>query len=291
MEISYIKEFITLVECKYYAEAADQLFISPSSLTRHIQTLEKEFDKPLFNRTSRKVELTEFGETYYKYAKKIVFMQEEFVREYLIKERRDEKVLVGYLGGLAQYRIGSLLAEFRRENPDINLEYIQVKTEQQFELLSENKCDFLLTGEEMIPREKFNSFICGADDFVLVVPTTHALAGRDKITVSELPDERLSIVYMLADENSQLMKRCREKKIYPDFEVIDVNNAIDRVIIGDQAIIMSKRPAELFGGDQVSIIGIEPLLSNRIALVYRKDAELSVKEKKFLKFIKDNVEI
>lgn len=291
MEISYIKEFITLVECKYYAEAADQLFISPSSLTRHIQTMEKEFDKPLFIRTSRKVELTDFGSIYYEYAKKIVYLQEEFIKEHLIKERRDERLIIGYLGGIAQCEIGILMAKFRKENPDVRVDFLQVNPEEQFEFLSESKYDFLITGERMIPKDKFDSILCGRDIFALVVPETHAYAGRKKITVSELPDERISIVYVLADERGEFMKRLKEEHIYPDFDIIDVHNAIDRVIIEGKPIIMSQKLAERLGGSTVSIIDIDPVITCKIALVYRKSAKLSLKEKRFYNFFCENVEI
>ena len=42
METGHIKEFVTLAECLSYSEAAERLFISQPSLTKHIQALERE---------------------------------------------------------------------------------------------------------------------------------------------------------------------------------------------------------------------------------------------------------
>ena len=61
MEISYFKDFVILAENQNYWSAAERLFIGQSSLSKHIKTLEKSLGAPLFERTSRKVELTEFG--------------------------------------------------------------------------------------------------------------------------------------------------------------------------------------------------------------------------------------
>ncbi|MGV3126453.1 LysR family transcriptional regulator [Streptococcus orisratti] len=42
MNIHHLREFITLAEVQNYLEAAEELFISQSTLSKHIQALEKE---------------------------------------------------------------------------------------------------------------------------------------------------------------------------------------------------------------------------------------------------------
>ena len=55
METGHIKEFVTLAECLSYSEAAERLFISQPSLTKHIQALERELGAALFVRTTRSI--------------------------------------------------------------------------------------------------------------------------------------------------------------------------------------------------------------------------------------------
>ncbi|MBR4162570.1 MAG: LysR family transcriptional regulator, partial [Solobacterium sp.] len=71
MEIHYIIEFVDLADTKSYSESAKNLHISQSSLSRHIQFLEKELGEPLFVRSTRKMALSPFGRSYLPYAKKI----------------------------------------------------------------------------------------------------------------------------------------------------------------------------------------------------------------------------
>ena len=59
MDIIYFKEFAVLAVMQNYWAAAERLFIGQSSLSKHIKTLEKHLGAPLFDRTTRKVELTE----------------------------------------------------------------------------------------------------------------------------------------------------------------------------------------------------------------------------------------
>ena len=57
MELKYIREFVSLAETSNYFETAERLFITTSSLSRHIKALEEELGMPLFDRTTRKVVL------------------------------------------------------------------------------------------------------------------------------------------------------------------------------------------------------------------------------------------
>lgn len=64
MEIDYIREFVTLADVGNYMEAADILFISQSTLSRHIKSIEEDLGAPLFDRTTRKVVINDFGKIF-----------------------------------------------------------------------------------------------------------------------------------------------------------------------------------------------------------------------------------
>ena len=71
MEIRQIQYFLSIVETGSFSAAADEQFISQSSLSKKIIALEKEFGVSLFDRSKRKVFLTEAGETFLEHARKI----------------------------------------------------------------------------------------------------------------------------------------------------------------------------------------------------------------------------
>lgn len=61
MNIDYLKEFVVLADNSSFSGAAEVLFLSQSSLSKHIKALEQELDVLLFRRTTRCLELTEEG--------------------------------------------------------------------------------------------------------------------------------------------------------------------------------------------------------------------------------------
>ena len=72
MKIEYLETFILLSEVKSFSKLALDLGISQSTLSHRITELEKEFGQIRFiNRTTRKFELTEEGQIFLEYAKKI----------------------------------------------------------------------------------------------------------------------------------------------------------------------------------------------------------------------------
>ncbi|MCF0230504.1 MAG: LysR family transcriptional regulator, partial [Parasporobacterium sp.] len=66
MKSEHIKEFIVLAEELNYTKAAKKLYISHSSLSKHIAEAERELGVQLFVRTTHAVELTEAGRSVYR---------------------------------------------------------------------------------------------------------------------------------------------------------------------------------------------------------------------------------
>jgi DNA-binding transcriptional LysR family regulator len=75
MDTRYISEFVSLAETLSYSRTAHDLHLSQSSLSRHIQMMEKELG-PLFIRSTRRIELSPGGRIYLPWAKKITAAQQ-----------------------------------------------------------------------------------------------------------------------------------------------------------------------------------------------------------------------
>ncbi len=71
MDLKYLDEFAVLAETGDYVTAASRLSISQPSLTKHMQTLEKQMDIALFDRSQRRMTLTAYGKLLEPYARKM----------------------------------------------------------------------------------------------------------------------------------------------------------------------------------------------------------------------------
>ena len=72
IEIGDIEAFIELSETNSFAKAATNLNLSQPALSRRIQKLEQELGTKLFDRTTRKVQLSYSGRKFYERARSII---------------------------------------------------------------------------------------------------------------------------------------------------------------------------------------------------------------------------
>ena len=66
MELTQLKYFQAMAKCHHFTQAAEEMAVSQSALSRSIQKLEQELGVPLFEKNGRNVELTQFGEVFLK---------------------------------------------------------------------------------------------------------------------------------------------------------------------------------------------------------------------------------
>ena len=71
-EISHMKLFINVVEEGSFSAAARSLGLTPSAVSRQISQLEEDLGGRLFQRTTRRQNLTEAGEIYFQHVVRIV---------------------------------------------------------------------------------------------------------------------------------------------------------------------------------------------------------------------------
>lgn len=114
--------FVEVATCKSFTQAANNLEIPASTLSRRIAAYEKNLGVRLFNRNSRKVELTESGKTFFERCDYIVN------ESYLAKEELTSasKTISGKirLATPADFCLycGDMLIDFAKAYPDISLE-------------------------------------------------------------------------------------------------------------------------------------------------------------------------
>lgn len=120
---THIRTFAAVVRCGGFSEAARQLGVVPSVVAKRIAQLERELHVRLFERTTRKVALTEAGEKLHARASGIVAEFEELLHAV----RRDEGRPEGHLRVMApttltMEQLGPVFCDFLLAHPRITME-------------------------------------------------------------------------------------------------------------------------------------------------------------------------
>ena len=125
MNLTALSYFVTLSERLSFATAADSHGIDPSTISRHIATLEHELGVRLFQRSTRHVSLTEAGGQVLVHARQVL-AEIEAMRD---AAGSSTTALAGRLRlsasvAYGERRIAPLLGQFRAQYPGLELEMI-----------------------------------------------------------------------------------------------------------------------------------------------------------------------
>ncbi|MBQ8073380.1 MAG: LysR family transcriptional regulator [Clostridia bacterium] len=271
MDLNYVREFVSLAETMSYFETASQLYITTSSLSRHIKALEAEIGAPLFSRTTRKVTLTHYGLLFLPYARQLSETCQEW-NAALEKARLTEKatLTVGSIPMMKPYHITDLLAAFQTRHGDI---YINIKEADSLTLipmLRNGECDLAFVRDTGEWGSEFECLPFAHDHLCVVVPNTHPFAALPSVTPDQLKSESL----LLLGKDAFMYKLCTQMCVASGFEPRIVftsrrgENLIDLVCQGlGLALLMHKAADSLIHEPNLRLIDITPTVTTTISLL------------------------
>ena len=162
-----------------FTKAAHELFITQPAVTKHINELEKQIGKPLFNRHGNSISLTGEGELLLSYAKRILALYQELDDELnSLQKNLTGHLRIGASTTIAQYILPRILAGFKKHYPEVQLTLINANTERIEQLLLENSIDIgMIEGNSTLPQLHYEPFV--QDEIVLVASSDNRKAGPE----------------------------------------------------------------------------------------------------------------
>ncbi len=231
MELSYLHEFIHLAEVQNYLNAADDLFISQSSLSKHIMSLEKDLGVTLFERNTRRLSLTKDGELFLKYARQIESLMADYRRSRsLLSIDTNNMISIASTDQMMMYSIMDILVDYKKDHPSCRLNIITKPHNKLIEVLRSRKADLIWIGETKEERE---NEIPGCvrvpylnDRLVVILPEGHAFYGQEDISIEKLKDETFLIQSDVSIENNLFITFCHEHGFEPNITTLPIESIL-----------------------------------------------------------------
>lgn len=289
MDIEKIKEFLVVTECKDLLEAGDYLYISPSTLSRHIKALETEIGEPLFTRTPRSLILNENGTFFLPYATQIVKAYEDYM---LAAEKRNKKhkyrLYLGITPTIAQFDIEPILSDFQKTDGPIRLNIITESQENLLEALRNHKFDFIFLRSHGRPDTQFPCICCRKDSTVAIMRKDHPLAGREQLNLKELQNENLLLLYENKYTAPNFVEACKRMGFEPKIALTSYleENLLDFASKGVGIALLNKQHVLSMQHDEVAVVEIVPKITSEIYVLFRVEATTKKTEKIFLEHLK-----
>ena len=286
MEIQQLYYYMELCKQKNFTEAGYVCNMTQGALSKQIRKLENELGITLIRRNTRKFELSKEGEIFLSYAKKMTGTYEEMLKNV----QKNQEIKIGCMPVLAPYHFARLVADFRKEYPDIKL----VIDERIASEIQENsdRYDFLILRENMMEDQKKFRFSPLYDDkLCAVLYEKHPLYGRDRLQLKELKDDVFIFPERGSGSYEVFYKSCEKAGFEPKiaFEFPQANTIMSFVSEGVGITITFStvyREAKCAG---VKMIPLEDELHSVISLFYRKNKPLDYAKKQFLNYVREHL--
>jgi DNA-binding transcriptional LysR family regulator len=287
MELNYIRDFVEIASAKNFFEAAENRFISQSSLSKHIKALEKEVGASLFDRTTRKVALSEYGKAFLPYAKTIVKAQDGYGKA-IGEMLRVTYVSVGSIPTMAQYNITDMLYRFPKDNSDFKANMIEGDTVELVDKLLNGAIELAFIRETADVNPLFERLTCHEDRLKAVVPKSRNLAKETSIELAALETED----FVTFPKDTMLRELCRRKCEEAGFEMRvlfeghSLDNIADFIVKGMGIALLMEGQTKFIRNPRTAVIDIVPEIKSYVNLCWKRDAELSSAAKHFLESVK-----
>lgn len=189
MNIGQITAFVKVVERGSFSAAARDMGVSQPAVTMQVQGLEADLGVTLFDRSYRKVELTEAGRALLPHARRVL-VDIEGARNDIA---RLAETVTGRLSLAAsttpgQYVLPRLLGRFLKLNPEVSVQLAVADTAEVVAAVISGEAHVGMVGAVIKgARAEFERL--GSDDIVMICPKDHLFAEATSVTVEDVVSE------------------------------------------------------------------------------------------------------
>ncbi len=228
-----LSTFLSVAEHTSFRKAAEQLHLSLPAVSMQVKQLEDRLGVALFQRTTRRVELTTEGEALMISTRKAMAeIDGALTRLQQAADAQQGHLSFACVPTVASTRLPALLVAFSRLYPGITVQVSELTQPELLEAVRRREVDFGIGPApdrlgELEMRPLFD------DDYVAVLPASHPAADKRSITLRELSKMR-----MLALGTSQFRKHLHEslaaEGLSPDlgYEFTHVSTAVAMIEAG-----------------------------------------------------------
>lgn len=146
MELRHLRYFMTVAEMQSFTKASEKLFIAQPSLSQQIKDLENEVGVILFDRSSRKVQLTDEGQAFALYAKRALDnAQQAMAAARQVAEQKKNQIHIGFLNVAELKIMPNILQQLKQQIPNIKIHLHSLTCTEQIQKLRNAELDISFT--------------------------------------------------------------------------------------------------------------------------------------------------
>jgi DNA-binding transcriptional LysR family regulator len=230
-----LQYFVAVAEDRHFTRAAARMHVGQSGLSATIKSLETELHAALFDRTTRRVQLTAAGEALLPEARRALAAARAGLAAVVAVLGLERGTLsLGVMQQMGIVELPRILARYHHRYPGIELHLRQAMVEELHQLLLDGSLDLAVASPPEPPDERLIAVELFRTPLVLACRADDPYAKRKTISAAALVGRNLIgfpqgwVMRTLAD---QLMQRSRTHLDF-NLEINDTSTLLDLIEAG-----------------------------------------------------------
>jgi LysR family transcriptional regulator, transcription activator of glutamate synthase operon len=286
MEIKQVRFFLEIAKRGTFSSAAEELYISQSSLSKQILTLEKELGCDLFDRSKRRISLTEAGQAFYPHAGQIYQAYQALLAD-LSEYTGSSALSIASIPVIAQYGIAGTIARFSEAHPQVNLALEEREAVEILPALSSCKYDLAFVRDNFLDSAEFECVEFFQDTLVALVCEQHPFAHRETLALAELANENLILLDKGTVVHELSVEVCRKAGFEPRifYASLRVDSILGMVASNAGIALLMKKVYEYSRQPGICAIPLSETIRSNIVLAWARKKKLSLSARTFVDFM------
>ncbi len=289
MDTKYLKTFLAVAQSKSFSRAAEHVHLTQPAVSKRIIQLEEELGVQLFDRIGRQVSLTEAGIIFQTRARQLINELEQSLSEMRSLDGEPGGTLsIGISHHLGLHRLPSVLREFSRLHPKVNLDIQFMDSEKAHEDVSRGDIELAAITFSSEPTDKISSILLWRDRLCFVVCKDHALASESGITLKRLA-KLPCLLPSMATYTGRIIRNCFEQEKLSLSPVLNTNYMETLACMTEVGLGWSVVPETLADHPQLARLKVPVDLSRDLGIIYNNQRTQTRAAKAFLACIKKSI--
>ncbi|RLZ09589.1 LysR family transcriptional regulator [Acinetobacter sp. 2JN-4] len=285
MTLKQLKAFLALARTLNYANASLELHLSQSALSLSIKSLEEELGGKLFNRNTRRVELSQEGKSLIPYAKKLLANWDEMENDVKQRFKLNRGTLsIASMPFVTHAILPDVIHAFLSLHPNLNFSIHDIPNETIIEKVQDGIFELGICFEpDLTEGLEFQPLF--EEDFLALLPKNHPLATSSTITWQQLFSnpfitlQKPSIVRHLIEQNCLRNNMTLDLKI----ECHQISSLSSFVALGIGVSAIPRHFAKHIDLEQNVLLELQAeTIHKTVGIVYKKNFEISHISEQFI---------
>ena len=223
MRLDRLNVFLDAAQTLNFSETAQRLHISQSTVSKHIGDLERQLNVILFERANGRLRLSEAGRALIPCTRQLMREVERFqaVAQSLPGDVAGP-LRIACTTAAGKYVLPRLAVRFRERFPNVQISMLGCRPMEVEDFLRDTKADLaVVSAEATDPALECQHFF--TDQVILIVPSGHAWALRQRVEPDELVGEPL----LLREPTSGTRRVLQSALAARDIALTDLNVALE----------------------------------------------------------------